>query len=218
MSVGGGYKKGKAEFAVKDVNGKDITVATESFDYVGSDKVINVNGICIDDINNNGYGIYFECPAENSEANIFIAEGALVIDGASTNASRVKIEGDLFVAGQVYGNNLYSNYVHCWQLRGGDYTFYIYTISTTDNFYADISSIFGSGGEKLVNFKGTYSGANSSHYPIQYLHYAFIASESKYNITFNCLVIENGGSVTTEYMDISVTSSSQQQGNVVKIF
>ena len=151
MSVGGGFKKGKAEFAMKDIDGHDIKTATESFGYVDVDKVLTVNGV---DINSsgNGYGIYFR--GNGYDYNIYSAVEGLFIDGECTFSNEAKFDGGFNLTGPITdsdgvstaggavsfpgkpaylscddgGNVVWSELydVHCWKFQKGPVTLYIY--------------------------------------------------------------------------------------------
>lgn len=230
MSVGGGFKKGKAEFAVKDVNGKPITMATDSFknikDDTGTYKLIDVDGI---DIGDNTYGICFNSPSQNSEANIFVNEGALIIDGSSTNTSTVKIEGDLSIAGEVYANNIYSQYVHCWTLSGTNYTFKLYIADYTGNtpsenlytYFANETSTtaLNTKYDKVFNIRGFVSVDGNEYKPQSYT-IERSGTAGNYIITIKFRIIGDGpnNAVVLKRFNAKIDSNSYQNGSIVYQF
>lgn len=151
MSIGGGFKKGKAEFAMKDIDGNDIKTAAESFRYEDGDKLLKVNGLDIDS-RNSLYGIYFRntgyeyniypdsdylwftgnCHFNNDVTfadSIHIGGHIFDSDGIDTAGGSVSFPGKPAYlscddAGNVMWAELYDT--HCWKFQKGPVTLYIY--------------------------------------------------------------------------------------------
>lgn len=104
MSVGGGFKKGKAEFAMKDIDGNDIKTATESFKYVtyegAEHKVLGIDGIDIMEKGISQYGIYFRYGG--TEGHIY-SDDLLYID--CNTGVQIDSETGININGLVYLNN-----------------------------------------------------------------------------------------------------------------
>lgn len=194
MSVGGGFKKGKAEFAMKDIDGNDIKPATESFSYVDGDKVLTVNGI---DINSteNYHGLYFK--DGEYACNIYPEEGYLVFDCASKLQNEViftyginiqcsitdfngitscnEVTGSeklAYLSCNVDGDVNWAeiNDIHCYQFRVGYANFYIYIAdypgaNLTNNLYTYLAVNNPTEFENRVNKIVSINANFSSPYP-----------------------------------------------------
>ena len=199
MSIGGGFKKGKAEFAMKDIDGHDIKTATESFGYAEGNKVLTVNGI---DINSNDsqYGIYFL--GKGYEYNIYSAAEGLFFDAGCNFSAEVQFDGGFNITGRItdsdgvntaagvtsYGKPAYLSCnnngsviwsevydVHCWQFRKGPVTLLIYIAdwtgnSSENNLFTYLDSpVFDSEFNTRVNRIFNIQGSFTSPYSGNYL-------------------------------------------------
>ena len=246
MSVGGGYKKGKAEFAVKDVNGKDITIATESFGYIGSDKVLNVNGIDIN-ITDSNYGIHFK-DEYGDDFNIYLTDTGLVISNA------LSVEGDIYPQsnisftdgggivdingngscdsvtgtdeyaflsndsnGKIHWKKAYD--VHCWLYRSGNITCYIYSTFDTPTLYEALNSVpTDKINEYVINVRLMLSAPQSNYIPTS--NYTISKSENNITLSIKCIAptAQAPEIDTFSVQEVSFTIPQSPGGAIVKIF
>lgn len=247
MSVGGGFKKGKAEFAMKDIDGRDIKTATESFRYDGEDKVLSVNGIDIDSTDN-FYGLYFRY--NGREYNIYTSdEDRLTFDGNCYFQDAVTFNGAIYDRdgvstaggvtsfgklaylscddqGAVIWSELYD--VHCWQFRKGPVTLLIYIAdwagnSPTENLFTYLNSPifdieFNARANKIFNIHASFTSPYSGNYLVSYTIDRGPAESGGDGVSFNLTLIGRDSSGAMNVQTLSQEmTSNSYQSGEIKL-
>lgn len=246
MSVGGGYKKGKAEFAVKDVNGKDITVATDNFRHETWGNILDVNGIYINDTGNN-FGlkfhntddneacIYLEDTDININAGLYVngtitpsssisfTNGSIIIDATGHGSSNTVTGSDerAFLsndsAGLIHWKKIYD--VHCWLYRSGNITCYIYSTFDTPTLYEALNRVpIDKIDEYVINVRLILDAPQSNYIPTS--NYSVLKSGNDITLSIKCIApaAQAAEIDTFSVQTVSFTIPQSPGGSIVKIF